>query len=115
RNFRAFLDSCPDRWGRILMQRRAAIEYRKGLRPSARLTELDYLLGVHDSYRIGGLRFKTAESNDFLDNNGEFSAPPIASLHELEHAAIQIAKDDNIDSDEYYHWLNMLISPGSSL
>ncbi|HCK94044.1 MAG TPA: toxin HipA, partial [Gammaproteobacteria bacterium] len=52
KNFRAFLDSCPDRWGRILMQRRAAIEFNKGLRPTARLTELDYLLGVHDSYRM---------------------------------------------------------------
>ncbi|WP_245534969.1 HipA N-terminal domain-containing protein [Thiomicrospira cyclica] len=30
RNFRAFLDSSPDRWGRILMQRRAVIEARKG-------------------------------------------------------------------------------------
>jgi len=114
-NFRAFLDSSPDRWGRILMQRRAAIEYHKGIRSTARLNELDYLLGVHDSFRMGGIRFKTAISNDFLDNNAEFSAPPMTSLRELEYAAIQIEKDENIDSDEYYHWLKMLISPGSSL
>ena len=101
KNFRAFLDSSPDRWGRILMQRRAAIEYRKGLRDSSRLTELDYLLGVHDSYRMGGIRFKTADSNDFLDNNTEFAAPPMTSLRELEYAAIQIENDDNIDSEEY--------------
>ena len=31
KNFRAFLDSSPDRWGRILMQRRAAIDARKGI------------------------------------------------------------------------------------
>lgn len=115
KNFRAFLDSSPDRWGRILMQRRAAIEYRKGLRASSRLTELDYLLGVHDSYRMGGIRFKTSDSSDFLDNNAEFAAPPMTSLRELEYAAIQIENDDNIDSDEYYRWLKMLISPGSSL
>lgn len=120
KNFRAFLDSSPDRWGRILMQRRAAIEYRKGIRSSSRLTELDYLLGVHDSYRMGGIRFKRSGladflDRDFLDNNAEFAAPPMASLRELEHAAIQIEKDDNIDSDEYYRWLKMLISPGSSL
>ena len=115
KNFRAFLDSSPDRWGRILMQRRAAIEHNKGLRPSSRLTELDYLLGVHDSYRMGGIRFKAADTNEFLDNNTEFAAPPMTSLRELEHAAIQIEKDDNIDSDEYYRWLKMLISPGSSL
>ncbi len=29
----------------------------------------------------------------------------MASLRELEHAAIQIEKDDNINSDEYYRWL----------
>ncbi|WJM82876.1 type II toxin-antitoxin system HipA family toxin [Pectobacterium brasiliense] len=115
KNFRAFLDSSPDRWGRILMQRRAAIEYRKGLRATTKLTELDYLLGVHDSYRMGGIRFKLAESQDFLDNNTEFSAPPMASMRELEHAAMHIERDDNIDSDDYYRWLKMLISPGSSL
>lgn len=115
KNFRSFLDSAPDRWGRILMQRRAAIEHYKGLRSSARLTELDYLLGVHDSFRMGGIRFKTAESDNFLDDNDEFAAPPMTSLRELEYAAIQIEKDENIDSEEYYHWLKLLISPGSSL
>ena len=115
KNFRAFLDSSPDRWGRILMQRRAAIEARKGIRPTSRLTELDYLLGVHDSYRMGGIRFKRVGLDAFLDDNAEFAAPPMASLRELEHAAMQIEKDDNIDNDEYYHWLKMLISPGSSL
>lgn len=115
KNFRAFLDSSPDRWGRILMQRRAAIEARKGIRATGRLNELDYLLGVHDSYRMGGIRFKRAGSAAFLDDNAGFAAPPMASLRELEFAAIQIEKDDNIDSDEYYRWLKMLISPGSSL
>ncbi|HAW93396.1 MULTISPECIES: type II toxin-antitoxin system HipA family toxin [unclassified Arsukibacterium] len=125
KNFRAFLDSSPDRWGRILMQRRAAIEARKGIRATSRLNELDYLLGVHDSYRMGGIRFKRADNadcsdasfsdNPFLDNHVEFVAPPMASLRELEHAAMQIEKDDNIDSDEYYRWLKMLIAPGSSL
>ncbi|WP_420554653.1 type II toxin-antitoxin system HipA family toxin [Neptuniibacter marinus] len=115
KNFRAFLDSSPDRWGRILMQRRAAIEARKGIRATSRLNELDYLLGVHDSYRMGGIRFKRTGSAAFLDDNAEFAAPPMASLRELEYAAIQIEKDDNIDSDEYYCWLKMLISLGSSL
>lgn len=115
KNFRAFLDSSPDRWGRILMQRRAAIEARKGIRATSRLNELDYLLGVHDSYRMGGIRFKRVGADAFLDDNSEFAAPPMASLQELEHAAMQIEKDDNIDSDAYYRWLKMLISPGSSL
>lgn len=115
KNFRVFLDSSPDRWGRILMQRRAGIEYRKGLRSTAKLTELDYLLGVHDSYRMGGIRFAEPDSRHFLDDNDDFSAPPMASLRDLEHAAIQIEKDADVDSEEYLRWLNLLIAPGSSL
>ncbi|RVU31967.1 type II toxin-antitoxin system HipA family toxin [Rheinheimera riviphila] len=115
RNFRALLDSSPDRWGRLLMQRRAAIEHRQGLRASNRLTELDYLLGVHDTYRMGGIRFKTPDSECFLDNHADFAAPPLTSLRELEFAAMQIEQDDAIDSDQYYQWLKLLISPGSSL
>lgn len=115
KNFRAFLDSSPDRWGRVLMQRRAAIECNSGYRENSRLTELDYLLGVHDTYRMGGIRFKNPDCSEFLDNNSELAAPPMASLRELEHAAIQIENDDTIDTAEYYRWLKMLISPGSSL
>ncbi|MFZ3191603.1 MAG: type II toxin-antitoxin system HipA family toxin [Moraxellaceae bacterium] len=115
KNFRAFLDSAPDRWGRVLMQRRAAIEYQKGLRATARLTELDYLLGVHDSYRMGGIRFKPVGSATFMDDHADFAAPPMTSLRELEYAAIQIENDAHIDSEAYYGWLKMLIAPGSSL
>lgn len=71
-------------------KRLAAIEARKGIRATSRLNELDYLLGVHDSYRMGGIRFKRAGKADcldtsfldkpFLDNNAEFAAPPMASL-----------------------------------
>jgi len=43
KNFRAFLDSSPDRWGRILMQRRAAIEARKGIRATSRITCWAYM------------------------------------------------------------------------
>jgi len=58
RNFRVFLDSCPDRWGRLLMKRREAIEARREDRSPRVLNEIDYLLGVHDLHRAGALRFK---------------------------------------------------------
>ena len=51
KNFRTFLDSCPDRWGRLLMKRREAAQARLEERRARPLTELDYLLGVHDFYR----------------------------------------------------------------
>nr|WP_232216563.1 MULTISPECIES: hypothetical protein [Brenneria] len=46
KNFRVFLDSCPDRWGRLLMKRREAIIARQEDRRPRVLGEIDYLLGV---------------------------------------------------------------------
>jgi len=51
KNFGAFLDSCPDRWGRLLMKRREAAIARQEDRKPRVLNEVDYLLGVHDLYR----------------------------------------------------------------
>jgi len=115
RNFRAFLDSCPDRWGRLLMQRREAVLARQDRRRIAKLNDSDYLLGVHDTYRMGGLRFKLDEDGPFLDNNQQLTAPPVSSLRELEFAVTQIEQQPDLDNPDYLKWLFMLISPGSSL
>jgi len=83
RNFRVFLDSCPDWWGRLLMQRREAVLARQDGRRVVKLNESDFLLGVHDTYRMGGLRFTLAEEGPFLDNSQQLTAPPVSSLREL--------------------------------
>lgn len=115
RNFRAFLDSCPDRWGRLLMQRReAALARQQGCKPR-RLNESDYLLGVCDQARMGALRFKADPKGPFLDDDQRLAAPPLASLRELEHAARRVEQNQDLDDPEYMKWLFMLISPGSSL
>lgn len=115
RNFRAFLDSCPDRWGRLIMQRREAVLASQQNRKPKKLMETDYLLGVHDLHRMGALRFKLEESGAFLDDNHALSAPPMSSLRELEVAASEVEKPGINTSPDYSKWLNMLISPGSSL
>lgn len=58
-NFGLFLNSSPDRWGRRLMQRREAQVAREEGREPRLLPESDYLLGVYDGHRMGGLRFRT--------------------------------------------------------
>ncbi|OBX05688.1 toxin HipA [Gallibacterium genomosp. 3] len=113
-NFRIFLDSCPDRWGRLLMKRREIALANQQNRKPRMLLESDYLLGVHDMNRMGALRFKTELDGEFLDNNDYLAAPPISSLKELEFAAFQL-ENSNIDDPDYLKWLYMLISPGSSL
>ncbi len=114
-NFGIFLDSAPDRWGRVLMQRREAILARSENRKANTLFEIDYLLGVYDEQRIGGIRFKENENGPFLNDNKDLSAPPWTSLRELEYASLQIEKDNSIDNPEYVKWINMLMAPGSSL
>src|ERR1700744_4114771 len=113
-NFGMFLDSSPDRWGRVLMKRREAIMARREDRKQRSLYEYDYLLGVFDGTRMGGLRFKTSSDGEYLNHEKALAAPPWVSLRELEHASLQLEKD-NVDEKEELRWLNMLMAPGSSL
>jgi len=113
-NFGIFLDSCPDRWGRILMERRESIIAKKEERKTRTLLESDYLLGVFDTHRMGALRFRLHEDGPFLNDNRQMVSPPFSSLRELEQASLKYEEDD-IDDPEYLKWINLLIAPGSSL
>jgi serine/threonine-protein kinase HipA len=113
--FRAFLDSAPDRWGRLLMNRREAQAARLAERAPRRLLESDYLLGVFDSHRLGGLRFRLEPNGPFLDDNAELASPPWTSLRDLEHASLQLDLPDAESKRDYGKWLRMLIAPGGSL
>ena len=113
-NFGVFLDSCPDRWGRLLLNRRAALKAKEIQERTRKLGEMDYLLGVHDLHRMGGLRFKQDAQGPFLDNDPSHSAPPIAALDELQRAALHMEADE--DSPKVTNeWLRLLLAPGSSL
>lgn len=114
-NFGVFTDSCPDRWGRLLMKKRESILARQEKRTPQKLYENDYLLGVYDANRMGALRFKLDPDGDFLNNKTDCATPPWARLRELEQASLKIEEDGDESSEEYLKWLNMLISPGSSL
>lgn len=115
KNFRIFLDSCPDRWGRMLMKRREAIHAREEMHRPRDLNEIDYLLGVHDLHRVGALRFKRELAGPFLDDDKHLAVPPFSSLRELEHAARQVEAKAGNDDPDYLKWMYMLMSPGSSL
>jgi serine/threonine-protein kinase HipA len=114
-NFGIFLDSSPDRWGRVLMKRREAIIARKEKRTSKVLLESDFLLGVYDEYRMGGLRFKMDLAGGFLSEEKSLAAPLWASLRDLEYASLQLEEEGDQDEEEALKWLNMLIAPGASL
>jgi len=110
--FGMFADSCPDRWGRLLMKRKEAINARKEDRKPRKLTESDFLLGVYDESRMGALRFSLEEGGEFLSHERAFATPPWISLRTLENASIAFENDDNGLEEK---WLNELLAPGSSL
>lgn len=113
-NFGIFLDSSPDRWGRVLMERREALVARKEDRKMQHLFESDFLLGVFDQHRMGAMRFKLDEGGDFLNHNINFTTPPWTLLRDLEYASLQL-EDESKDDEESLKWLNILMAPGSSL
>ncbi|MDX9925214.1 MAG: HipA domain-containing protein [Ignavibacteriaceae bacterium] len=114
-NFGLFLDSSPDRWGRVLMKRKESIEAKKEKRPIRTLNEIDYLLGVFDYSRMGALRFKDNINGKYLNYDNDFSIPPFAMLRDLEYASLKIESEDSEDRKDYSKWINLLIAPGSSL
>ena len=106
--FGAFQDSCPDRWGRTLIDRRESILAEKENRRPIKFFETGYLLRLQDICRSGGFRFKTDEKGAFLGNE-ELSVPPISSVRELEQISLGYEKrEDN-------RWIDQLVNPGSSL
>ncbi len=102
-------DSAPDRWGRLLIQRRAALE-----REPTSLHESDYVLAVADTCRMGGLRFKLDSDGAFLAEDEALSVPPMHMLRELEQASLHFEAADSEDP-HYVQWLQMLLAPGTSL
>jgi serine/threonine-protein kinase HipA len=114
-NFGIFLDSSPDRWGRLLMRRREAWQAKQERREESTLFESDFLLGVFDGHRMGGVRFKLSEDGPFMNDHKKMATPPWTSLRELEHASLQLERDDAMNNPEYSQWLSVLIDPGSSL
>ncbi len=110
--FGLFSDASPDRWGRILMNKRERILAKKEGRKPSKLRDSDYLLGVYDETRMGGIRFKSEPDGPFLSDDKETAVPPWAALWNLEEASRNFEKDETGLSEK---WLNQLIKPGASL
>lgn len=113
-SFGLFDDVSPDRWGRVLMQRREDLRaYHEGRRPRA-LTAWDFLLGVQDETRMGALRLSNPDGG-YLDDNPE-PVPPLTELRALEATSRQLEGAlDRGDLEALDRCVRALIAPGSSL
>lgn len=114
-NFGIFTDSSPDRWGRVLMQRRETMVARQEDRKAKPLFESDYLLGVFDQFRMGALRFKLDPEGQYLDHQKDYSAPPFIRLRELEAASLKLEDSTQMEDGDLSESLKLLLAPGASL
>lgn len=113
--FGCFSDSLPDRWGRMLLNRREQILASEEKRPVRRLSSFDYLTGIDDYSRMGGFRFKESEESDFINVSDALRIPPLTDIRALLAASQEIEKseEENLLPDK--KWLAQLVQPGSSL
>ena len=113
--FGCFSDALPDRWGRLLLNRREQILATEERRPIRRLSSFDYLIGIDDFSRIGGFRFKTIPDGEFINCDSHLRIPPLADLRSLVTASMEIEKSEEQNRLPEMKWIQQLVHPGSSL
>jgi serine/threonine-protein kinase HipA len=113
--FGCFCDALPDRWGRLLLNRREQILASEERRPVMRLSSFDYLVGIDDFSRMGGFRFKTAPDGEFINCDSHLRIPPLTNLRSLVAASMEIEKSEEQNRLPEKKWIQQLVHPGSSL
>ena len=110
----AFQDCSPDRWGRLLMDRREAARASRTGDARKALRAWDYLMGVDDASRMGALRLRDPQTGVWIDSSNP-AAPPITDLRRLESLAEKLESGARLSHDEETRWLAQLVAPGASL
>ena len=136
--FGCFSDALPDRWGRLLLNRREQILATEEKRPIRKLSSFDYLMGIDDFSRMGGFRFKEDKDGEFINRwnseshqahlNGRvvteedkvnckksLRIPPLADIKSLVAASMEIEKSEELNRLPEKKWLLQLVHPGTSL
>ena len=108
-------DSFPDRWGRLLLDRRERLKAQAEGRPVQMLTNYDYLIGIEDFTRMGGIRYKDENSDEFINASAKYLVPPIENLRALCDACHEIELAEERNELPEQRWLDQLIDPGTSL
>ena len=103
-------DASPDRWGRGLLLREEQYRAREEKRKARTLLPEDFLLGISDAGRLGGLRFKESPDGAFVSEHKDI--PKITDIRRLEHAAAMYEDPKELMQEK---WVRDLLDPGSSL
>jgi serine/threonine-protein kinase HipA len=113
--FGCFADALPDRWGRMLLNRREQILAKEEKRPVRKLSSFEHLMGIDDFSRMGGFRFKTDPNGDFINRDASLLIPPLTSLRAMLQASMEVELSEEKNELPLKKWINQLIQPGSSL
>lgn len=113
--FGCFSDALPDRWGRLLLNRREQILAAEERRPVRKLSSFDYLMGIDDYSRMGGFRFKEALDGAFINCEKSLRIPPLTDIRALATASMEIEKSEELNQLPEKKWLLQLVQPGTSL
>lgn len=103
--FGAIQDCGPDRWGRVLIERAV----RRHVLDAKPYRDLDYVLALEDSTRIGALRFKVEQDGPFLAASSG-RVPPVVQLAALLNATDAVHGETETAQD-----LRFLLGAGSPL
>ena len=113
--FGCFSDALPDRWGRLLLNRREQILATEEKRPVRKLSSFDYLMGIDDYSRMGGFRFKEDKDGAFINSVKSLRIPPLTDIRALVAASMEIEKSEEQNQLPEKRWLLQLVHPGTSL
>jgi serine/threonine-protein kinase HipA len=103
--FGAIQDCGPDRWGRVLIERAV----RRHVLDAKPYRDLDYVLALEDSTRIGALRFRPGPEGPFLATSSG-RVPPVVQLAALLNATDAVHGETETAQD-----LRYLLGAGSPL
>ena len=113
--FGCFNDALPDRWGRLLINRREQILATEEKRPVRKLSSFDYLIGIDDYSRMGGFRFKEKQDGEYINCEKSLRIPPLTDIRALVAASMEIEKSEELNQLPEKKWLLQLVHPGTSL
>ena len=113
--FGCFNDALPDRWGRLLLNRREQILATEEKRPVRKLSSFDYLIRIDDYSRMGGFRFKEKQDGEYINCEKSLRIPPLTDIRALVAASMEIEKSEELNQLPEKKWLLQLVHPGTSL
>ena len=113
--FGCFSDALPDRWGRLLLNRREQIQAAEEKHPVRRLSSFDYLMGIDDFSRMGGFRFKLSQEGEYINCEKMLRIPPLTDIRALVAASMEIEESEELNQLPEKKWLLQLVHPGTSL